>query len=381
MVTHTERETGGITLKQNRIAIDGRGALLYRGTGIGTYTWQILAHLPSEIPDLQIFLPGMEYEHITFSADQCRESKDIWRESFLPKTLNEKKINLYHVPQNGIGLPSRKICKETVTIHDLIPYIYPETVGRGYLKEFLNEMPKIMERSDAILTVSECSANDICRIFGYPKEKIHVIYEAPEPIYHPIPQENTKHFLQETYGIDNDYILYVGGFGIRKNVKALINAFYLLKREEQISLKLVLPGRRNRDHDGLDALTETLNLQNDVIFPDQVPVSHLPYFYNGATMMVYPSIYEGFGLPPLESMACGTPVIAARTSSLPEVLGNSALWFNPFDTVNLAEQIHRLWSSETLRKCITKQGKEKAASYTWQKAAKETAEVLYSIET
>lgn len=379
MAADSERKIGGNSLNQNHIAIDGRGALFYRGTGIGTYTWQLLSHLPREIPDLQIFLPGMEYKNFTFSADQCSEQKDIWREDFLPKILNEKGIDLYHVPQNGIGLPCRKVCKETVTIHDLIPYLYPETVGRGYLREFLKEMPRIMERSDGIITVSECSAQDIRRIFGYPKEKIHVIHEAPEPIYQPIKKEKTEEFLSEKYGIYGDYILYVGGFGIRKNVKALINAFYLLKKEEAFPLKLVLPGKRNRDHDGLDALAEALQIQDDVIFPDYVPVADLPYFYNGATMMIYPSIYEGFGLPPLEAMACGTPVIAARTSSLPEILGNSVLWFDPFDTANLAEQIHRLWSSETLRSRIAKLGKEKAASYTWQKTAKETAKVLCSI--
>ncbi|MBQ2763489.1 MAG: glycosyltransferase family 4 protein [Firmicutes bacterium] len=366
-------------MNQNHIAIDGRGALFYRGTGIGTYTWQMLSHLPKEIPDLQIFLPGMEYQNFTFSAHSCTEQKDLWRDDFLPKALAEKGIGLYHVPQNGIGLPCRKICKETVTIHDLIPYLYPETVGRGYLKEFLKEMPKIMERSDGIITVSECSAGDIRRIFDYPKEKIHVIHEAPEPIYRPIDKAEVKAFLSEKYGIYGDYILYVGGFGIRKNVKALINAFYLLKREEAFPLKLVLPGKRNRDHDGLDALVEALQIEKDVIFPDYVPVADLPYFYNGAAMMVYPSIYEGFGLPPLEAMACGTPVIAAKTSSLPEILGSAALWCNPFDTTDIAGQMHRLYVSPTLRSHLSQKGKEKAASYTWQKAAVETADFFRKI--
>lgn len=366
-------------MNSKQIAIDGRGALFYRGTGIGTYTWQLLAHMQETMPHMHILLPGMEYKGFSFSPNQCNEQTDLWRENFLPKFLKNNDIGVYHVPQNGIGLPHHKICKETVTIHDLIPYIYPETVGRSYLREFLKEMPVIMERSDAVITVSECSAKDIHRIFNYPKERIHVIHEAPEPIYHQINTKQVKDILQNKYGIFENYILYVGGFGMRKNVKALISAFYLLKREEDIPLKLVLPGKRNRDFDALDQLTEALNLHEDVIFPDYVPVSDLPYFYNGATMMVYPSIYEGFGLPPLESMACGTPVIAAKTSSLPEILDSSVLWFDPFDTVDLAEQIHRLWASETLRKRIAKQGKEKADSYSWQKTAEETADVLRSV--
>lgn len=374
-----ERETGGILLKHPNIAIDGRSALLYRGTGIGTYTRRLLAHLPSELPDLHILLPGMEYRDFSFSDEEEREPKELWRNEFLQSYIRKHRIDLYHVPQNGIGLPLRKVSMETVTVHDLIPYLYPETVGRGYLRDFLREMPQIMERSDAVITVSECSARDIHRIFNYPRERIAVIHEAPEPFYRPIPKEKTKQFLSWKYGICDDYILYVGGFGIRKNVKALINAFYLLKKDTEFPLKLVLPGRRNRDFDALDHLAEALRLQDDIIFPDYVPVADLPYFYSGATMMIYPSFYEGFGLPPLEAMACDTPVIAAKTSALPEILGEAALWCNPFDTVDIAEQMHRLWSSESLRLRMRKKGKEKAASYQWQKAAEETARVWQSL--
>ena len=363
-------------MTQHPIAVDGRGAFLYRGTGIGTYTWQLLSHLPQEIPDLKIFLPGEEYRGLRIGGETAAQSfaqKDLWRQVFLPQALQQNRIALYHVPQNGLGLPEKKYCKETVTIHDLIPYLFPETVGKGYLKEYLSEMPSVMERSDGIITVSQCSKRDILRIFHYPKERIEVIYEAPEPIYRPLPTEETRNFLEKKYGIRGDYILYVGGFGIRKNVKGLINAFYMLKREEDLPLRLVLPGRRNRDFDALDQLAEALGLKDEIIFPDHVPVEELPYFYNGATMMVYPSFYEGFGLPPLEAMACGTAVIAAKTSSLPEILGNAALWCDPFDAADMAEQIRRLYLSPTLRERLTKKGKEKAAACTWQKAAAETA--------
>lgn len=370
---------GGISLKNNNIAIDGRGAIFYRGTGIGTYTHQLLRNLQKEIPRLKICLPGEEYKDLSFLSEDHNETADIWREEYLPKMLRKQQIDLYHVPQNGIGLPCRKFCKESVTIHDLIPYIFPETVGRGYLKEFLKEMPRIMERADAVITVSECSANDIRKIFDYPKEKIHIIKEAPEPIYRPIPQKTVKAYLSKNYGIIDDYILYVGGFGIRKNVRSLITAFYLLKKEENIPLKLVLPGKRNRDADALDLLIDALKLQDEVIFPDHIPVKDLPYFYNGAKMMVYPSIYEGFGLPPLEAMACGTPVIAAKTSSLPEILGDGAAWFQPFDTTELAKQIHRMENSESLRRRYAHLGKSMVEKYSWEKTAKETAAIFSKI--
>lgn len=366
-------------MRTPHIAIDGRGALLYRGTGIGTYTWQLLAHLPQYIPQLEIFLPGQEYIGFPFAAEDVSsrgEQKDIWRREFLPGIIKEKEIQLYHVPQNGIGLPEKKCCKETVTIHDLIPYLFPETVGRGYLKEFLKEMPKIMERSDEIITVSECSKKDIQRLFHYPEEHIHVIYEAPEPIYRPLNKNETRAFLKKHYGIDKEYILYVGGFGLRKNVKALINAYYLLKKEENIPHALVLPGKRNHDFDALDSLTEALQISDSVIFTDKIPTGELPYFYNGATVMVYPSLYEGFGLPPLEAMACGTPVVAAKTSSLPEVLGDSPLWFNPLNSTDLASQLYTLLSEKEHRHQRIEKGKKQASLYQWEKTAKCTEKVF-----
>lgn len=366
-----------------KIAIDGRGALLYRGTGIGTYTWQLISHLQKIDDTLRVFLPGEEYRGFSFDADDAlvyaEQSGDLWRRDFLPAALKNEGIDLLHVPQNGLGLPETKCCPETVTIHDLIPYTFPETVGKGYLKEFLNEMPAVMERCDGIITVSEWSKKDITRIFAYPKEKIKVIYEAPEPIYRPCPEAETRELLAEKYNICGDYILYVGGFSIRKNVKALINAVSLLKKEDHFPYRLVLPGKRNRDFDQLDALIEALGLAGDVIFTDYVPVSELPYFYSAATVMVYPSLYEGFGLPPLEAMACGTAVLSSRATSLPEVLGDAALYFDPMNSMELAEQLHRLTSSKTLRKVMIKKGFAKAASYDWEQTARESLDFFHTI--
>lgn len=356
--------------------MDAAAAILYRGTGIGTYTYQLVSYLSKELTDFYPIPPGMEYGDCFLRENvDVVGNNDLRRAVFLPRYLNEKQIDLYHVPQNGIGLPREKRCKETVTIHDLIPYLYPETVGRGYLRSFFEEMPRIMERSDAIITVSHCSAADIRRIFDYPAEKIHVIYEAPEPIYRPLPETEVRKVLREKYGINKPYALYVGGFGPRKNVRALILACYLLKKELGISCDLVLPGKRHREFEPLDALIEALDLKDQVTFPGFVPVSDLPFFYNGATVMVYPSVYEGFGLPPLEAMACRTPVIAAETSSLPEVLKDGALWFDPFDVVALCEELYRVLSDEDFRENLARKGKTVASLYQWENVAAETIRV------
>ena len=368
-------------MKRPPIAIDGRGALLYRGTGIGTYTWQLCSHLEREHRDeAAILLPGREYEGFRFraAADENTE-KDRWRRLFLPRWLREAKTALYHVPQNGIGLPETKVCRETVTIHDLIPYIYPETVGKGYLKEFLREMPRIMERCDGIITVSRRSRRDIIDLFGFPAEKIAVIYEAPEPLYHPVPKAEAKGFLKERYGIDGNFLLYVGGFGPRKNLRALITAFSLLKKEGVFRGLLVLPGRRNRETDGLDSLAEALGVREDIRFTDHVPTGELPCFYSAAEAMIYPSFYEGFGLPPLEAMACGAPVVAAKTSSLPEVLGDAALWCDPYNAVDIAEKARLLLSDGTLREELRQKGLRRAAGFSWEKATAETVTFWRSV--
>ncbi|MDO4541400.1 MAG: glycosyltransferase family 1 protein [Bacillota bacterium] len=354
-----------------KIAIDGRGAILYRGTGIGTYTWQLLRTMAKE--DIRIFLPGEELKGLSFNSQTLElDTKVNWEDDFLPKAITREGIDLYHVPQNGLGLPGEKRCWETVTIHDMIPYMFPETVGRGYLRDFLGKMPGIMEAADGIITVSQASKEDIMALFGYPEDKIAVIYEAAEPIYKPMPKEEARSFLQEKYGINGEYFLYVGGYGIRKNVKALILAYHLLCREHGIGWRLLLPGRRSGEFERLTTLVDALGLEEKVIFPGYVPVGDMPYFYGGAKVMVYPSIYEGFGLPPLEAMSMGTPVIASNRSSLPEILGNAPLYFDPFNTVELAEKMYILYDNEAKAIELSRRSLNHAGKFSWEHTAAET---------
>ena len=357
-----------------KFAVDGRGAILYRGTGIGTYTWQLIAHLQELEPALRVFWPGEEYRDFSLASPQAlllAEGGDGWREHFLPRVLRNEGIELYHVPQNGLGLPARKQCRQIVTIHDLIPYLFPETVGRGYLKEFLSEMPRVLEQSDRVIAVSECTKRDICRIFDYPAAQIDVIAEAPEPFYRP-PVPDTSPLPRTAYGVTKPYIFYAGGFGQRKNVKALINAFALLCREQNLPQDLVIAGRRQKEHDESEALAAALGIGDRVIFPGYLPVADMAEFYGRADLFVYPSFYEGFGLPPLEAMACGCPVLAARSSSLPEVLGDAAAYCDPLDTVDIAAQMAHILSDGDLRAGLRTRGLQRAAAFSWREAARQT---------
>ena len=367
-----QRENG------EKIGFDARGAIWYRGTGIGTYTYQLAAELQRQLPQekLHFFLPGAEYQALDFS---CREQfiplenkKNYWSMEFLPREIEAQKIVLYHVPQNGIGLPAEKCCKLVVTIHDLIPYIYPETVGKSYLRDFLKEMPKIMALADGIITVSQQSKRDIIQLFQYPEARIRVIPEAAEPVYHLHSKGFCQEVLEKKYGIPKHFALYVGGFGPRKNLRGLLVAFALASKQMKKKPVLVCVGKTQREGDYLEELIQALGLTGQVIFPGYIPVETMPYFYGGADVFVYPSIYEGFGLPVLEAMACGCPVITGNNSSLPEVAGKAAILVDVFQSQEIAEAIRQVLEQEELQCELSQKGLIQSARFSWQKNAAET---------
>ena len=360
------------------IGLDARGAFWYRGTGIGTYSYQLATNLGKLAADGRIsyIMPGSEYADFDFADGvQCSlagTSADYFGEVFLPRWLEDNQISLYHVPQNGIGLPEDINCRKVATVHDLIPYVYPETVGKNYLKEFLRSMPKIMANADGIIAVSEHTKRDILRFFDYPEERIAVIYEAAEPIYSPTSTYACRDILQRLYGIDGEFLLYVGGLGARKNLSGLLTAFAQALPQLHHSRKLVCPGRNGRDKAYLKELCKALEIEDKVIFPGFVPLNLLPYFYGAATALVYPSYYEGFGLPVLEAMACGCPVLAADNSSIPEIGGEAAVYFNAYDTESISKAIVRTLNDEELLNEMCYGGLRHSSQFCWQQNAEET---------
>lgn len=360
-----------------KIGFDARGAFWYRGTGIGTYSYQLAANLSRlAAGQVEYVLPGSEYTDFDFADSvQCslaETSSDYFGDVFLPCWLEQNKIRLYHVPQNGIGLPCAAACRKVVTVHDLIPYVYPETVGRNYLKEFLRQMPQIMANTDGIIAVSEHTKQDIMRFFDYPEERIAVIYEAAEPIYAPTARSACQGVVQRLYGVEGDFLLYVGGFGARKNLSGLLAAFARALPQLKNPLKLVCPGRNSRDKSYLKELCRALDIEDRVSFPGFVPLNLLPSFYGAATALVYPSYYEGFGLPVLEAMACGCPVLAADNSSIPEIGGSAAVYFDAYDADSISKTIIRTVNDEELLNKMSYDGLRHSAEFCWQKNAEET---------
>jgi glycosyltransferase involved in cell wall biosynthesis len=363
-----------------KIGIDGRAAKWYRGTGIGTYTYQLISSLNNldRLNEYMLFMPESSSCDISFNRNfQINNitegnKSNFWDEVNIPTILMDKDIELYHVPQNGVGLPKDKHCPFVITLHDVIPYKMPETVGDNYLRIFNEEMPNIVSRCDGIITVSQFSKEDISKAFCFPKEKIFVTHLAAEDIYRPLDKKDCSDLIKSRYSIDGDYILYVGGFSPRKNIVGLIEAFSKLKTKYKKDIKLVIAGKQGKSYAIYKKRTQDLGVEDSVIFPGFIDVDHLPHLYNASKLLAYPSFYEGFGLPPVEAMACGVPVITSNVTSIPEILGDSAVFINPNDVDQLCTSMYNVLSSEELAESLILKGLVRSSELSWNKTAKNT---------
>ncbi|MEG0332370.1 MAG: glycosyltransferase family 1 protein [Clostridium sp.] len=368
------------------IGIDARAASWYRGTGIGTYTYQLIHNINQfdKINDYLLFLPDENIAGISpgdnidvkLISEDRREN--FWEEVDIPNILTNQEVDTYLVPQNGIGLPKEKNCPFVITLHDVIPFRMEETVGPQYLKLFTKEVPKIIELCDKVITVSEFSKQDIHREFNYPLDKIHVTHLAAEDIYFPRNKELCKTFIKKNYSIEKDFILYVGGFSPRKNILGLIESFSKLPESTRENLNLVILGKKGRSYYKYRDRVLELGLKGQVIFPGYVKVDELPIFYNGCKVFCYPSFYEGFGLPPLEAMACGAPVISSNLTSMPEILQDSATYIDPNDADDIYDKLSLLINDDNYREKMAFKGLLHSANYSWKKTALETINVLSS---
>jgi glycosyltransferase involved in cell wall biosynthesis len=363
-----------------KIGIDGRAAKWYRGTGIGTYTYQLISSLNDidKINEYMLFMPESSNCNISFNRNfQIKNitegnKNSFWDEVNIPNILMDRDIELYHVPQNGVGLPKDKHCPFVITLHDVIPYKMPETCGETFLRIFNEDMPNIVSKCDGIITVSEFSKEDISKAFNFPKEKIFVTHLAAEEIYRPLDKKECSDLIKSRYGIDGDYILYVGGFSPRKNILGLIEAFSKLITKYKKDIKLVIAGKQGKSYAIYKKKTQDLGIEDRVLFPGFIEVDHLPQLYNASKLLAYPSFYEGFGLPPVEAMACGTPVITSNVTSIPEVLGESAIFINPNDVDALCRSMYEVLSSEDLAESLILKGLVRCSELSWNKTAKNT---------
>jgi glycosyltransferase involved in cell wall biosynthesis len=263
------------------------------------------------------------------------------------------------------------------TIHDVIPFIYPNS--STFLDWIIYHcwLPVAVRRLDGIITVSYQSKRDIVRHLPVRSEKVTVVPNAANARYCPLPVEEVRSVLTR-FSIDLPYILYVGSTSARKNVLRLVEAYALLRRWS-LRWTLVIAGGGHGKHGRVREAVERLDLSDNVHFIGYVGEAELPALYNGADLFIFPSLYEGFGLPVLEAMACGTPVVTSNVSSLPEVAGDAALLVDPYNVGEIAEAMRRVLQGPTLAEELRAKGLERAKQFTWEQTARQTLSVYAKV--
>lgn len=367
------------------IGVDARPATWYHGTGIGNYTEQLVRALltadavneyrllwaaDAAVPEL----PGRDRTRVL-----PMEKEGAQQEAAVLAWMEGEGVQVFHVPQNGFRLPVRKACPYVVTVHDLIPFILPETVRRGYLTRFLREMPGIVARADVVVTVSERSAADLQAILGVPRHKLRVVYPAVSPQFAAVDRAAAVRRMTEAYGLSPGYIAYVGGLNERKNVIELIAAYAKVSRTLSTPRQLVVAGEAGRFGPRLAAAIEAYRQGSEVVRLGFVPAENLPALYAAADLFVYPSLYEGFGLPPLEAMACGTPVVACRAGAVPETVGRAALLVEAGDTLGLAAAMRSVLEDRELGHELRRRGFRRVKGFSWRRAASSMLEIYRSL--
>lgn len=289
----------------------------------------------------------------------------------LSRELRRHPVDILHVQYTA---PPFAPCPVVATIHDLAFEHLPETFNRRSWLQLRLTVRRTARRAAHIITVSDYSRRDISRTYGIPPERITVTPEAAATHFAPVTNETELRRIRESYGIQENYILSVGSIQPRKNLVRLIEAYSSLRGvHPQGKLpQLVLAGKRGWLDDETFRAAERNALGRDILFTGYVPEQDLVGLYSGAICFVYPSYFEGFGLPVVEAMQCGVPVIVGNRTSLPEVVGDAGLLFDPFDTKALVDALTRVISDEAYRAALRAKGLERAKNFNWRTTAQLT---------
>lgn len=310
-----------------------------------------------------------------------RLGKIWWEQVALRQACASESVDLLHSPY--FASPLRPNVPTVVTIHDVIPLVLPEYARPLHVRIYMSLVSVAARKASAILTVSETSKNDIVRTLGIPAERVHVTYNATDSSLRPVYDEATLDSVREAHGITGNFLLYFGGFDVRKNVERIILAYQAALPSFLRPCQLVIAGSLSLVGHPLypdpRPLIRRLGLEGKVIVTGKISEEEKPNLYSAATGFVFPSLYEGFGMPVLEAMACGTPVITSDTSSLPEVAGDAALLVDPTSVDALAGAIVRLMTDPALREDLKSRGIHRASQFSWDTSAAKTLEVYRQV--
>ncbi len=304
----------------------------------------------------------------------------LWREHVrLPLLCRDEKVDLLHCPKSAIPLISPH-CPVVVTLHDLIPIKHSETEGRLAQLYWRLHIPRAARKSRFVMTDSEHAKNEIISEYAVAEDRIQVVPLGFEPVMsQQQPRREVAQLVRDRHGIGEGYILYVGTIQPRKNLQTLIEAYALLRESIPMPPSMVIVGRKGWLYDDLFVRIRSLGLEEFVLFTGFVPDEDLPAIYAGANVFAYLSLFEGFGLPPLEAMACGIPVVVSNTTSIPEVVGDAGITVEPTDVSAVAEAIREVLVNPSLSITLREQGLKQAARFSWKNTAEEVLKIYRSV--
>jgi len=355
----------------------------YRGAGIHSYIYHLLRHLPGADARFSytVFLgrprndlPGMEPYAAKFPTDHPLV-RVLWEQTAQPWLLRRYQIALVH--GLAFALPLLGSCPMIVTVYDLAFYRLPHYF-RPWNRLYLKLATRLStQRANYVIAISQSTKDELVRVLGVAPEKITVVSPGKSEEMQPLDEDAVAAFRRRRK-LPEQMIFYLGTLEPRKNLVALLRAYALLRDMAPSVPTLVLGGAKGWYYEEIFAAIEQLGLKDDVLLPGYIPRNELLWWYNAADCFVYPSLYEGFGLPVLEAMACGTPVVTSNAAALPEVVGDAGLIVPPDDVDRLAQAIHKTLYDDDWRRHATQGGIRQATKFSWSAAARHTAD-LYAI--
>ncbi len=377
-----------------RVVFDGTPFLLEK-TGIGHYTENLAAQLLLSRPDLELGLfcislrgghrlksvsPGLEGVAIRGYNLPANFLYYTWwkRTSLFPAESLLGDFDIFHA--TNYQAPALRGARLVSTVHDINFVRFPEMQSKG-IRRFISSLPRLLEGSQMVLADSRFTARELEEVYGLPPEKVRVVYPGLNQVFLEEPGEEEAETAMRAYCLAPPYLAYIGNLHPRKNLATLLEAFSLLCREGLEHQLAVIGGGglgrlNNVEYRKLMFRVKDLGLEERVVFTGYVPDERLKSLLTRADMLVFPSIYEGFGLPPLEAMACGVPVITSARASLPEVVGDAALLLDdPLEAEEIAAKVEAVIADPALRSDLVARGRERARAFTWEKAAGEVLQV------
>ena len=359
-----------------RVGFDAR-AIRYRG--IGTYSRNLLRQFASSGHEFVVFCQDEEKETLP-SADGFTFVSANWnplaaRSSGAFRALvEESRVDLLHVP--SAWAPSGLTMPLVATIHDVVPLIYPRSLHNPWLRiRYKRQLNRTLADASYLITVSQISLSALSAYAGVDPARVRVIHNGVAEQFHPIEDEATLAAVRHRYSLPDRFAFWVGDFRPEKNLDLLVQGWTRLPQRLPEPLPLVLAGSQTGEFRSVKREVERHGLKEQVVFPGFIRDGDLAAVYSAATVFVFPSLYEGFGLPPLEAMACGTPCVVSNSSSLPEVTGRAAMLFNPTSPDQLVEAISRVLTDRLLYESLRQEGLRQSAQFPWAKAAEETLQV------